>query len=316
LLTEVGSDGKVVWAKQFGGTAREIPLDVGFDPLTGRYCLTGTYDLDTAAVGNVAGALPKSKGSFDSFVVVLSSAGARVGGVTFGGTGADRANSCAFDATGRLLVAGRYTGPSDFGGGVMLAAPAGAGDAFLLVFDSTGTPVKAKPYGGTSDDEANSILVGGSKIYFAGLFSAGADFGGGSPLAASEGLVAVLDTSIAYLDTIPIPATSVANPRWMAPAAGGDLVVGGEFSGSLTATTPTLASSGSVDAFALRIAPVSKAVRWAHRWGGSSADYSFAGTISSSDSVGVAGSVSGAVSFDVTTTTKGGSDGFYLRLSP
>jgi hypothetical protein len=100
---------------------------------------------------------------------------------------------------------------------------------------------------------------------------------------------------------------------------GGSYVIG-QFQGSSTFGTITLAGSGLTDVFVAKLDRQGQ-VLWARAFGGPGADEGHAIAADSAGNVAITGSFSGAVDFDpgagrTELTSAGGSDAFLLRLTP
>jgi hypothetical protein len=99
----------------------------------------------------------------------------------YGGKYACLASSLSVDSSDNIIVTGQNTGTTNFGGSDIVS---GGGvdnpDPFLVKFNSSGTHVWSKGFGGSHGNYASAIWMDSSdNIYVAGNFNFQADFGGG-----------------------------------------------------------------------------------------------------------------------------------------
>ncbi len=127
LVVKVASDGRVAWARTYGGPADDMLIDIQ----------------PTADNGAIAAGWTKSfgAGQADFWVVKIDAAGEIVWQKAYGGKGMEQAWSVVPLADGGCVVAG---GTTSFG--------AGKADYWLLRLDATGEIVWQKAYGGAGDD--------------------------------------------------------------------------------------------------------------------------------------------------------------------
>ena len=98
---------------------------------------------------------------------------------SFGGTSADYSIDIITDASGNVYTAGSFQGTIDFdpGAGVFNLTSNGGSDAFVQKMDALGNFLWAKFFGGTSDEEAYSIITDASgNVYTTGVFQGTVDF--------------------------------------------------------------------------------------------------------------------------------------------
>jgi chitodextrinase len=118
-------------------------------------------------------------GSWDAFLVKFTASGGLVWQKTMGGTGGDVPMGLALDSSGGPVVAGYFGGSSNFGGGNLTSA--GSNDIFVARYNAAGGFVFAKNYGDTSDQRAYGVAVDNSgNIGLTGYIFGGVDFGNGA----------------------------------------------------------------------------------------------------------------------------------------
>lgn len=89
-----------------------------------------------------------------------------------GGIGLDFGLSVAVDGSGNVILAGRFTGTVDFGGGPLTSA--GGYDIFVAKYTPAGVFTWAKKLGGTGDDSVRNIAQDANgNIFLSGSFPGG-----------------------------------------------------------------------------------------------------------------------------------------------
>ncbi len=229
LVMKVSSSGGLVWAKTFGGTSDDAAEWV-----------IRTADGGYAVVGFGMGAA-----SADVFLVKLNSAGGLSWGKKFGGSDWDYPTQVIRTSDGGYAIAG-YTS----------SAGAGNNDFLVLKTNSSGGLVWGRTFGGTSLDQASSIvetpdngyiLVGGSGSYTAGPY----DF-----------LVIKINSSGNLVWARAIGGTGYDWPYSVIPAIGGGYVIAG--------STTSFGAGGS-DCLVVKI-DENGALLWAFTFGSNGSD--------------------------------------------
>lgn len=180
FLVKVGADGKLAWARTFGGDGDDAANGVAVRGE--RVVVVGAFSGDLKI-----GEFPKQAvGSDDMFVAAFDPAGQVQWLWHAGGKDSDGANAVAPTPDGGWLVAGSYSTTSHFGTIELKAA--GGTDAFLLKLDAAGDLEWVKSFGGRYHDRIKFIGVDGQgSIYVQGEFRDVADWGGPKPLIAAGG---------------------------------------------------------------------------------------------------------------------------------
>ena len=139
--------GTVLWTKQFGTSTADYARAVSVDT-------SGNI----VVVGFTGASLPgqTSAGSVDIFVRKYDSAGSLLWTKQFGTTGADDATAVAFDANGKIVVAG--TVPSALPGQKAF----GGADVFVRKYDSAGAELWTAQFGSTMSDGVSGVTTDAS----------------------------------------------------------------------------------------------------------------------------------------------------------
>jgi hypothetical protein len=120
-----------------------------------------------------------SNGIYDVFLSKLDSLGNFQWAKTWGGSDSDNGYGVAVDGSGNAYVTGFFQSTVDFdpGPGVDNHTPNAGCDAFLSKFDSAGSFIWAKTWGGDGQDSARGVAVDGSgNAYVTGDFEEIVDF--------------------------------------------------------------------------------------------------------------------------------------------
>ena len=155
---KVTSTGSLSWQKNLGGTGEDIAY-VMDETSTGEFILSGSASSSNGDVTN-------AKGSYDFWVVKLSSTGVLLNEASFGGDNADEARAIKTTSDGGFLIAGRT---STFENGDV-SGQNGSQDFWMAKINASFTLVWQICLGGSNGDYANaiSILNDGSEILLAG----------------------------------------------------------------------------------------------------------------------------------------------------
>jgi hypothetical protein len=180
FIAKYTAGGVAVWAKSFGESqgAEQVGQAVSFDG-AGNILATGyaggDLDFGTGVIRFI--------GALDLYVVKIASDGTTTWANRYGAAGYDQyAYDLAVDPNNNVFVAGKTSGPVDYGGGPVPDpdGPTGRTNALTLKLSSSGGYFWAKSVGDSwlqssravaTDSSANSI--------FAGVFASTIDFGTG-----------------------------------------------------------------------------------------------------------------------------------------
>jgi predicted SpoU family rRNA methylase len=182
FIVKFSSQGTRIWATYFGGTGDEYFTDITTDSLDNIY--TDGYTTSTDSIATV-GSFQQTFGgnTYDGFIEKFDSAGVRIWGTYFGGTGNDYANAIAIDSGATILVGGKSSSTSGIAtAGSYQPTNAGFSDGYIARFDSSGNRIWCTYYGGTaadgiedlSLDQQRNIIMAGSTTSYNGIASPGA----------------------------------------------------------------------------------------------------------------------------------------------
>lgn len=204
FLVQFDTAGVRHWATYYGDTTESLEGGVACD-LSGNVYLAG----QTSSHGGLSTTgtyQPAAGGGKDNFIVKFNAAGARQWATYYGGPGDELTGgyaAIACDQWGNIVLNGRTNSTSGIAStGAFQTTLAGAQDAFLVEFDSTGARKWGTYYGGTSDengqavafDLSGNIFLDGITLSNSGIASPGAyqpAYGGGS----DDAFIVKMDTA-------------------------------------------------------------------------------------------------------------------------
>jgi len=330
VLAQTAKTQTLDWAKQLGGTSREIGNSIGIDSsgnvyTTGRF--EGIADFDPGADATEL----TSFGGIDVYISKLDAAGNYVWAKQMGGTGDDAGISMAIDPSGNVYTTGSFQGTADFDPGTDMAnlTSAGSNDIFISKLDADGNYVWAKKMGGTGNDIGHSIAIDASgNVYTTGRFEGTVDFdpGPGTTNLTSEGgtdvFISKLDAEGNFVWAKQLGGTNNAEGRSIAVDASGNVYTTGFFAETADfnpgAIVFNLTSAGSNDIFVSKLNASGNFV-WAKQFGGTGNNIGNAITVDASGNVYTTGRFGSTADFDpgagtANLTSAGGLDVFVSKL--
>jgi hypothetical protein len=150
-LSKYDPAGDLLWSRQFGTTGMDHARGVSVDRLGNVFVAGHSW-------GNLGGT---NAGREDAFVSKFSTDGDLIWSALTGTSTADYAYGVAADGFGNVYIAGKSDGS--------LATPnAGADDAFLRKFDSSGTLVWTEQFGTSENDRLLAVVTDAAGNAFVG----------------------------------------------------------------------------------------------------------------------------------------------------
>ncbi|MEE8306506.1 MAG: SBBP repeat-containing protein, partial [Gammaproteobacteria bacterium] len=340
--------GRFNWAKRLGGTdfdnGYEVITDSNNNLIVTGY-VTGNADMNGDGDSVDGGAEDATGyGNFDAFISVFDSSGVWQWAKRLGGTGADEAFGVTTDGSNNIIVTGYVKGAADMNGdgdfidGAVETTGYGLKDAFISVFDSSGTWQWAKRFGGGQadggysvvTDSNDNIIVSGEVTNNGDLNGDGDSVDGGAEDATgygnNDGFISVFDSSGVWQWAKRLGGTVWDSGMGLATdsnnniivtgfvTGAGDLNGDGDFIDGAVETT----GNGLYDPF-ISVFDSSGVWQWAKRLGGTDYDYGYDVATDSNDNIIMSGTVNGAADLNgdgdsldgaVETTGHGDSDGY------
>lgn len=204
----------------------------------------------------------------------------------------------ATDTMSQIVIAGSMWGLTDFGGGPLISA--GASDAFLVKLDASGEHLWSRRFGAALGQYARSVAVDAEgNIIVAGTFEGTFDLGGGNLVSAGQNdiFVAKFEPSGAHVWSKRFGDDVTQGDVRVAVGADGDVVVAGNFQGTINFGNGELNSSGIQDVFLAKLSGVTGASVWSKRFGDAKNDYVVRVALDGSDSIYLAGLFDGSINF-------------------
>jgi hypothetical protein len=293
------------------GTSTSVPFSALCDTTTMPNGTHSFYSKAYDAAGNSANSATVS------VTVKNSSATAPPGQILwakpFGGTGAENLYAVATDTSGNIFMGGDS---SDFGVNfATLTKLSPAGDLlWSLTFAGTAMVQGSTIFALTTDSSGNVFVTG----YFSGTM----DFGNGTIPIVSTGYtdiyVAKFSPAGLCLWARSFGSNTPDNPGWeaghgIALDRSGNVIVAGNFLGTVNFGGGPLTSAGGQDIFVLKLSPTGGYV-WAKRAGSSNSDSATGVAVDASNNIFVTGFFYGSADFGGgSVASHGGQDAFLVK---
>ena len=318
FLAKLTPGGGTTWAKRYGDATQQSMIGHALavapnGDLFVAGILAGTMDLGNGPL--------VSAGSDDVYLARLDTSGNAVWSHAWGDGAAQTVRGLARASNGDLAVVGTMSGTLDFGAGVLDAGT--STDVFVAVFSSAGVVKWSKRFGdATSAQTPRSIVFDpAGTVWIGGSFSGTLDLGGG-PLtavgAADNLFVARFGDNGAHLVSKAFgdgaaPGQSV---RRLAADSLGQIVIGGDFAGSLDFGSGPIFSAGSLDALLVKASPT-LVPAFARQYGDGSVQIVSAVAVDPADDILLVGSLRGVADIgNGPLPNAGGSDAFIAKVAP
>ena len=254
FVVKLSPGGVPLWEKSFGGVGDDEGLAVTTGPM-GHAFVTGYFD-ETVDFG---GGVVTDGGGSDVFLAELDASGDQVFAKAYGGSGTQYARSVSRDATGNLVLAGDFYTSATFGG--VTALSAGSSDMFVFKVGPAGAPLWARTFGDPQSQENTAATFDAAgDVAFMGSLEGTVDFGG-DPLicsVAGNSDVVVVKLSGATGDHLwsrRFGDGSDQDGRAIAVDGAKNILVVGEFSGTMDFGTGVLDNVSSDDVFVAKLPP-------------------------------------------------------------
>lgn len=318
FVLKLDSNGDFVWARSLSTTngtdANQITQDANNDIIVSG-TFYGTQDLDPTAGTTTL----SSHGAQDVYMIKLTSVGTFVYAKSFGSSSNDFAGPIVTDASNNIYLTGKFyssTGDFDPNAGSVSLINNGGSDVYIVKLNSSGNLLYANSFGASSDDNVSDLTIDNlNNITLCGLVS-------GTTLDIDPTANTYTYNIQGGSDSYVMQLNSSGNLNWVNFLSGVgsenavtisqnniDIIVGGDFSGSLdvigTTTTSALSTTlttPSSDGFIMNF-NTSGQYSWSNKFnsdGGFSVKHL---DISSLGEIYSSGYFYGTADFDFTATT-------------
>lgn len=243
--------GDPLWSEALGGADHQDAVATTFDS-AGNVIVTG-HSAGTLALptGTVV-----SAGADDVVLVKLDAGGIVLWARGFGDAQDQAPTAVTVDAADAIVLAGRFAGELDLGGGSLISE--GADDIFMAKLDATGEHLWSRRFGDGQDQVARRVAIDPEgNIILSGHFSGTVDFGGGPLTSAGSDdiFVAKFDGAARHLWSRRFGDADWQVLRGMAVDGAGRIAFLGHFDGVVTVGAESLASHGGADLLFGLLAP-------------------------------------------------------------
>jgi hypothetical protein len=268
----------------------------------------------------------------DCFITKQSASGQLIWLRHIGGNGSIHVRDIATDAQDNFYITGSFLDTADFdatSNNVDLISTNAQGDIFVAKYDNWGNFIWAKGIGGSGIDYASSIVVDqDSNVFVAGSFEGVVDFDPGitthqiSGSLVQDAFILKLDHAGNFKTVYSCGDIGVDFCTDLKIDNQGNLLVSGSFELQVdfnsTNSNDTLSSSGSSDAFILKV-DSNLSVIWVKKVGGTMSDEILALEIDDAGNIYLAGAFEGSCDFNpgtgISQLVADSMDGFILKLS-
>jgi hypothetical protein len=315
IFAKLDRSGNAVWVQTGSASGADGGSDITA-AADGSVYMTGLATGEMTVAGEDVG----QSGSTTGFLVKLRSDGVGVWQQTAGVSGGGSAcNAVAVSVDGTVVACGTYNSPTlDFAGDV-LDHGSGSSDSFVGRFASDGTPMGSIHIQSAGIVNARDVTTIANDVIVTGSLDATTDFAPG----ASGGAVKTKGGTDAFVARY----SEAGELRWVktfgpgdlqigvsvAPLAGGNILVCGQFINTITLGSKTLTAAGNTDIFVARLDGNGSLVS-AIRYGGPGEEEGLMTTTTGSTAVVVGGTGSDQIVFpDGTRTRRGIFDGYIFQ---
>jgi len=323
FIAKLDGSGRVLWARDIGATAYSVDAGqaIAADS-AGNVYATGLFT-DRAVFG---GTVLTTSAQDDAFATKLDPDGNFLWAVSTRGSSypaATQGSGIAVDASGGVAIAGSFAATVNFrpgpGPGVANLTAAGSKDAFLWKLNADGSFAWAEAFGGGDVDQAHALAADASgNLVVTGTFSGRVEFGATAlDSGGTEGafvLKAGPAGKVLWARGYAGPAGPAVG-RGIALDAAGDVIAGGDFSGTVDFASGTgsapLAGAGSTNVFALELDAAGGFLA-ARSMSAPGANYGFGLAAGPSGAVSIVGTYSGPATFGGATLPQLGNASIFV----
>jgi outer membrane protein assembly factor BamB len=240
-------NGQFDWAAGAGYTGETRALSLTALP-GGSVALTGFYN-DTTQIGNdqlIANTFDR-----DVFVCLYDTNGQPKWARRAGGVHDDAVTGIRYAPDGRLYVTGYLVGVISLSDDLSIQSQTGNPDFYLLTYDTTGTPVSARAYGGRQFQQTTGMALQDDQIWLSGYYQGDMTIDG-QTVDAGSGIGSFMarfgpDLQLQKLYNFPSENNLLINALTFDPT--GTLIFGGGYTGNLSIGGQNIASGGRFDLF-------------------------------------------------------------------
>ena len=205
FIIQYDSSGTPQWFNVVDGASFDYGQSVATDSVGNVYFGGHYISSSSITIGN-GFTLPSSTGSgYDVFLIKYNSTGLAQWAKSIRGSSSDLGEHVATDSSGNVYLTGRYSSTSTISIGNGLTIPISSGvDAFIIKYNTFGTPLWFKTINGTSSDYGMSVATDSNgNVYIGGYYNSTSTVSLGSGL--SLPISSTNDAFIVKYDTYGAP---------------------------------------------------------------------------------------------------------------
>lgn len=304
FVTKLDQGGSPLWAKNFGDASlQQEATGVAINKVDHSIIFVGHFN-GAVTVGSMLTSIEPV--TTDVLIAKLQSDGTPVWGKRFGNPSSQLARGVALDGGGNIVTVGYFEGSIDFTSNASnVHTSSGLSDIFVAKLDKNGMYMWSKKFGDGNDQRALGVAVDASdNIIITGYFRGMIDFG--CSVLTASGLVDDLFVAKLASDGSCVwskafgDANGVQQGRSIAADSMGDVLVTGEFSGTLdfkTGINPLLIATDARDAFVVKMSGTTGNAIWSASLPGSKDQVGTSIAADATKNVLVTGSTQGDFSF-------------------
>jgi hypothetical protein len=342
FIIQYDSSGTLQWARRIGGVSIDTIRSVTTDS-SGNIIVSGDYSSSPVTIYDTDGTSEfttlTNAGSYDTFIVKYNSSGTPQWARQIGGTDQDLNFKVTTDSSGNIIVGGAfssnpisiYDSSASF---TTLTRTGNNADAYIVKYNSSGTPQWARRIAGTGNDQVNSIATDSSGNIFAVLetssfpaavYGSNTSFNLPNTIGGSDVFVLKYDSSGTFQWSRQIGGSGNDNVYSIVVDSNGNIIVGGTFTSNpvtifdSSASFTRLTNAGSTDGYIVKY-DSSGTPQWARQIGGSGNDTLRSLSVDSNGNVVVVGfyasnpmSIYGSVTSFTTLSNQGNFDGLIVK---
>jgi len=303
------------WSEGFGDWGYQAGYSVAAD---------GARNIIVAGVFqgfvDFGGEMLTSAGDHDIFLAKLDPSGNHLWSQCFGDAATQTVWLVKTDGDRNIIITGDFQGSVDFGGGVLTSA--GDRDIFLAKFDPSGNHVWSQRFGDGDYQAGHCVVVDDTgNVIITGGFQGSVDFGGEVLTSAGDQdiFLAKFDPSGNHLWSQRFGDPDPQGGRIVTVAADdiGNVIMAGDFHGSVDFGGRLLTSAGGRDIFLAKFDPNGYHL-WSQRFGDLANQYCFRVAADYAENVIITGYFSGAVNFgsEPLISSGGATDVYLAKYDP
>lgn len=245
FIAKFDPDGNHLWSKRFGDAEYESGSLVAVGG-SGGIVISGVFRGGVDFGGGVL----TSEGENDIFLAKLAPGGGHIWSQRFGDSNTQQDKDLAVDGSESVVITGYFEDSIDFGGGTLTSA--GEWDVYLAKFDSSGIHQWSQRFGDSYSDYPDGLDAGDpGNIVLSGHFTHNIDFGG--DVLASAGNFDIFTAGFnSSGDHIWSQRYGDSNGQYadaVATGGAGELVILGDFYGTVDFGGGPLTASGATDIY-------------------------------------------------------------------